>query len=79
MRKAATRTAQVRVNCFGARTDRAGKDNAGSQGWAGARGGKKKGRAKDRMKQTEVRGEAGPPGSDFSAWTRLVLSPEKYE
>ena len=62
MRKAATRTAQVRVNCFGARTDRAGKDNAGSQGWAGARGGKKKGRAKDRMKQTEVRGEVREEG-----------------
>lgn len=42
MRKAATRTAQFRVNCFGTRTDRTGKHNLGGRragsGAGGARG-----------------------------------------
>lgn len=40
MRKAATRTAQIWVNRFGAGTERAGKQDTGSQGWAGTTGGK---------------------------------------
>lgn len=59
MRQAATRTAQVQVNCFGLRTDRGWQAQRGSlrAGW-GQRGGKK-GRVREKVKQTEVRGEGG--------------------